>query len=52
MDFYVAFYTDTCIISLKKWILENNSIDPQEFLRRIRECIRIMAIKDQEFKKS
>ncbi|MGI6062141.1 TetR/AcrR family transcriptional regulator C-terminal domain-containing protein [Blautia sp.] len=52
LDFYVAFYTDTCIISLKKWILENNSIDPQEFLRRIRECIRIMAIKDQEFKKS
>lgn len=48
LEFYVAFYMNACIIALKKWIVENNSIDPQEFLRRIRKCIHVMAIKDQE----
>lgn len=50
LRFYVVFYMDACIIALRRWIMENNDMKPEEFLSRVRECIHVMAIKDQELK--
>lgn len=51
LEFYVGFYMDACMISLRKWIIDNNNMSPQVFLKCVRACIHVIAIKDQELRK-
>ena len=38
-DFYVDFYTDAFLVSIKRWLLQKNSISPGEFVLRLKRCL-------------
>lgn len=38
-DFFVPFFTDAFIVSIKRWIMEKNCIEPEKFVKLLRECL-------------
>lgn len=37
--FYLDFYTDAFLASIKRWLLQKNSIPPGEFVLRLKKCL-------------
>ena len=44
-DFHVHFFSDGIVAAIKRWILDKNSIPPEEFIRLSKSCIQRAAIK-------
>lgn len=38
MSFYVAFYVDAFLCSIRRWILEGETLGPKEFAALLRQC--------------
>ena len=49
MKFYMDFCQDALISALRRWITEKDCIEPEEFLRKMKKCIHILAVRDKEF---
>ncbi|MEF2655242.1 MAG: TetR/AcrR family transcriptional regulator C-terminal domain-containing protein [Eggerthellaceae bacterium] len=39
MSFYVAFYVDAFLCSIRRWVLEDETLGPQEFAAFLRRCL-------------
>lgn len=39
LDFYITFYADAIICSIKRWIMDKNCCPPQRFTELVRSCI-------------
>lgn len=49
--FYVDFCIDAYMGALKRWLTDKNCMQPDEFLEKLRNCLHIMAVRDQKFGK-
>ena len=43
------FCQDALNSALRRWITEKACIEPEEFLRKMKKCIHILAVRDKEF---
>lgn len=50
LEFQVTFIADAVVIAIQKWLIENSTIEPEEFVRQIKLSIRyiIVRYKDME----
>lgn len=39
IDFFVNFYTDAFVCAIKRWLLGNDCIPPEEFIALLRKCL-------------
>ena len=39
LPFYVDFYTDALLCAIKRWLLNQNCLPPEEFVRLIKNCL-------------
>ena len=44
MDFQVTFIADAVVIAIQKWLVENSTIGPEEFVRQIKLSIKYIVI--------
>lgn len=51
MEFYVNFCVDAFIGSIKRWILDKNCVEPQEFVQLLKSCIYLISVRNQEINK-
>ena len=49
VEFYMEFCLDALIGALRRWITEKDCMEPEEFLKKMKKCIHIMAVRDKEF---
>jgi len=49
VKFYMDFCQDALIGALRRWITEKECMEPEEFLKKMKKCIHIMAVRDREF---
>lgn len=49
VKFYMDFCQDALIGSLRRWITEKECMEPEAFLKKMKKCIHIIAIRDREF---
>lgn len=45
MDFQVNFIADAVVIAIQRWLVENGTIEPEEFVRQIKLSIRYIVIR-------
>lgn len=45
MDFQVAFIADAVVIAIQRWLVENGTIEPEEFVRQIKLSIRYIVVR-------
>jgi len=45
----MEFCLDALIGALRRWITEKDCMEPEEFLRKMKNCIHIMAVRDKAF---
>lgn len=38
-EFYVVFYADACVATVKRWIFEEDCMPPQDFVRGLKRCV-------------
>lgn len=47
MTFYVAFYVDAFLCSIRKWILEGDDVAPREFCMLLKHCFVELPIRSE-----
>ena len=50
MEFQVTFIADAVVIAIQRWLIENSTLEPEEFVRQIKLSIKYIIIryKDME----
>lgn len=49
LKFYIDFCMEAFIGLLHKWIMDKNCVEPEIFLKRLKKCIHIIAMRDKQF---
>ena len=44
-EFQISFFTDAIVDTIQRWMLEKDCMEPSEFLRLLRSCIELVAVK-------
>jgi len=48
-NFQSNFFTDAVVLAFQRWLIEDSDMTAEEFVHNIKECLRYMAIRYEDF---
>lgn len=48
MEFYINFCVDAFVGSIKRWVLDKNCVEPQEFMELLKSAVYLISVRNQE----